>query len=118
MKTLEALISLLVFLLIIASLAPMAQPERDGIYRMQLANDIWRVFSLRGDLEGFDKTRMNVDAEEITKLTSLCVELDEEDVTSCIPEEKITQVRKTAIVYGEPKTITLRVGVGDTKNIK
>lgn len=118
MKTIEALISLLVFLIIIAGLAPMAQPERGGLYQMQLANDVWRVFSLRGDLEGFDKIKMNADADEITELTGLCISFDEEDVTSCIPESSITTMKKTAIVEGEPKIITLRIGIENADNYK
>jgi len=110
MQTLEAILSLLVFLLIVSVFVPIERAVDNSVYKMQIANDVWRVFWLRGDLQDFNKVKMNVDANEITKLTGLCIGFEEEDVTSCIPKEGIAQVRKTAIVDGKPEIITLMVG--------
>jgi hypothetical protein len=111
MKTLEAIIALLVFLMIVQMFQPTARQIDNSLHRMQIANDVWRVFQLRGDLEGFDKVRLNADAEKITGLTSLCIGFDEEDVTSCIAGNTVTQVKKVAIINGEPKEITMRIGI-------
>ncbi len=110
MKTVEAIIALLVFLLIVQLFVPMPQQLNSSLYKIQLVNDVWRVFQLRGDLQGFDKTKLNADVDEITKLTALCIEFEEEDVTSCIPKENIVQTNKIAIIEGEAKKITVKIG--------
>jgi len=110
MKTLESIISLLVFVSIAIMLIPEPKELDYSVYKTQIANDIWRVFELRNNFVGFDKNKLNDDANKITELTSLCIEFEEEDVTSCIPETKTIQIRKMAIVDGNPKTITMRIG--------
>ncbi len=110
MKTVEAIVALLVFLLILQLFNPTVRPVDSSLYQIQLANDIWRVFQLRGDLQGFNKLKLNADANEVTKLTSLCIEFDEEDVTSCIPKSNIAQISRMVIIDDQPKKITVKVG--------
>ena len=113
MQTIEALISLLVFLSILPLILSSIEPHvpDDALYRLHLANDIWRVFYLRGDFEDFDKAALNRDAEQITKLTGLCIGFEEEDVTSCIGESEFIRIKKIAIIDGNPKWITMMVSV-------
>ena len=113
MQTIEAIISLLVFLSILPLILSSIEPHvpDDSFYRLHLANDIWRVFYLRGDFENFDKSALNSDANQITKLTSLCIGFEEEDVTSCVSDSELIRIKKTAIVDGNPKWITMKVSV-------
>jgi hypothetical protein len=112
METFEAMLSLLVFLSMLTLFTPEPQAIDNSLYASQIANDVWRVFQLRGDLHNFDKLKLNADADTMTELTSLCIEFKEEDVTSCIPKDKITSIRRTVIKDGEPEAITMRIGLG------
>lgn len=104
-EALVALISVISFSLLVLAQRP---PElNDSLYHYQLGNDVWRVFYLRGDLEGFNKEGLNRDAEEVTRLTNLCVYLKEEDVASCLGEESRIHVQKEAWVNGEVTNLTL-----------
>lgn len=113
MQTIEAIISLLVFLSILPLVLSSIESHvpDDSLYRLHLANDVWRVFYLRGDFEDFDKAALNRDAGRITKLTGLCIGFEEEDVTSCVSDSELIRIKKTAIVGGIPKTITMAVSV-------
>lgn len=113
MQTIEAIISLLVFLSILPLILSSVEPHvpDDSLYRLHLANDIWRVFYLRGDFEDFNKLALNRDANQITELTNLCIGFEEEDVTSCVSDVELIKIRKIAFVNGNPKWITMKVSV-------
>lgn len=110
MQTFEALISFLVFVSIIAMLQVPHHEIDDSLYRLQLAGDVWRVFQLRGNLGGFDKLKMNLDADEITRITGLCIEMEEEDVATCIPQGSVVRIERLAIINGQPEAIHMRIG--------
>lgn len=108
MKSFEAMFTLLVVISFSLVVLGAGQPQLDyTLHQYQLANDVWRVWYLRGDLQGFDKASMNKDAEEITQLTGWCVYLEEEDVASCLGEGKLISVQKKAWVNGAVKDLTL-----------
>lgn len=113
MKTIEAIIAFVFFIMILQLFTPLSKNIDTSLYHVQIANDIWRVFQLRSDLQGFDKNKLNIDANRITELTKLCIEFQEEDVTSCIPKEKTAQLERVAIIDGKATKITLKIGTGE-----
>ncbi|HLC68452.1 MAG TPA: hypothetical protein VJH24_01315 [Candidatus Bilamarchaeaceae archaeon] len=107
-KSFEAIFTLLV--VVSFSLLILNQPLpgiNDSLYRLQLAHDVWRVWQLRGDLDGFDKNAMNRDADAMTALTGTCIYLEEEDVASCLGGERIIALPQKAWVNGEVKNLTV-----------
>lgn len=114
MNTLEAIFSFLVLLSLLPFIINIPDYSVDNShYSLKLAEDIWRVLYLRGDLEGFDKDALNKDVEEISTLTSLCISVEEEDVASCIPEGQPLVIKRIAFIKGNPKIISLKIGVNN-----
>lgn len=113
MQTFEFIIGLLTFLLIaqILSSSPNVSVD-DSLYKYQLANDVWRVFYLKGHLTSFDKIGLNSDANKITSLTGLCIEFEEEDVTSCIVKNQLITINKLAYYNGKINSLTIKIGSG------
>lgn len=99
MQSLEAVISLMVLVFILSYMLSGIAEEPgidDSLYRYQLAGDVWRVVSLRGNLEDFDfekgndaRDKVEEDFEEIERITGLCTYMGGIRVTSC-PGEKAT----------------------------
>lgn len=128
-KTLEAVISLVV-LLSFLSYGLLHHPvQHSRMYEHELAEDAWRVIYLRGGFgpewklgEGClslkdgcgvlwpDEVSMNRDAERITELTGLCVAMDGLQVASCLPGEGAMILHKTVSSGGEPMTFAFRMG--------
>ncbi len=107
MKSFEALLSLLAVVSFSLMVLQQHAELDDALYKYQLANDVWRIWYLKGHLATFDKHGMNSDAEKITELTGNCIYLEEEDVASCIGKEKISTVHKKAWVEDRIENITL-----------
>ena len=117
MQTLEAMMSLLFFL----SAASMAlasfetRPADDSLYRLQLAEDAWRVLYLRGNFRDLDDARdIEPDMTEIGEQTGLCLFIDGIEATNCRggteAHEMAASVTRTAIYRGEPATVTFSIG--------
>ncbi len=117
MQTLEAMMSLL-FFISAASLALASfetQPADDSLYRLQLAEDAWRVLYLRGDFKYFDDGQsLEADMAEIGEQTSLCLFMDGIEVTNCrggTEEHGMTaSITRTAVYRGEPRRFTFSIG--------
>ena len=88
MQTIEATISLLVLLTISLSLLQILPEQKidDSLYRMQLAEDAWRVLYLRGDFRDFsemNRTDIERDLATIGDETSFCVFIEGVRFTNC-----------------------------------
>jgi len=115
MQSIEAMLSLLIFLSI-AALAiaadPGPPPIDDGLYRVQLAEDAWRVLYLRGDFKDFrgERGAIEADMETIGGLTGLCLFMDGIEFTNCRggenPHEGQISLRRTVLLDGNPMTVT------------
>lgn len=122
MQTLEALFSLMIFLSLLCTLMAGIPPPHapdDSLYRLQLAEDSWRVLYLRGDLEDFSVTgaALKQDIRAIGEQTGLCIYLEGVRNTGCRDEGPLAQVtasiHRTVIEDGAPKTVTLTIGIPD-----
>ncbi len=123
MQSLEAVLSLLVFLLITTQIIPFdAKPVNDSLYRIQLANDVWRVLYLKNDFEDFSFTTGNPSLNsaeknliDITDVTGICVSVRGFGLWSCRPGnvygwvngEQIITIKKILVVSGVPSEVTL-----------
>ncbi|NYZ74412.1 hypothetical protein H0O00_04680 [Candidatus Micrarchaeota archaeon] len=119
MQSIEAVISLVVFLSIISFLLISSGEPRnidDSLYRIQLAEDAWRVLYLRGDLQGLNgsaesRARLENDMGTITDETALCVFMGGVEFTSCRGDgisgsagyEITASITRTAIYDGKPR---------------
>ena len=118
MQTFEALFSLFVFCLLAAQFLVFEEkPIDNSLYRLQLANDVWRALYLKGDFEDFSFNKGNqardnaeADLKEITEMTGICVFINGEQLTSCrgikTGEHMIT-TEKLLIVDGVPQKVQL-----------
>jgi len=120
MQSIEAIISLLVFLSLSAVfIAQLGQPNPpdDSLYRLQLAEDAWRVLYLQGHFHDFNEGKrlaLEEDMKKITDETGLCVFMEGTEITSCRggDEEHVmtASLSKTIIVDGKPKTVSFSIG--------
>jgi len=118
MQALEASLSLLVF----ASIAPLAlsaiqEPAHEHpLYRLQLAEDAWRVLYLRGDFEDFGdgkRAQIERDLSLIGVETGMCCFLEGVRFTNCRGPEgmRVTaSIRRTVISEGNPLAVTFSIG--------
>lgn len=119
MQSLEAILSLL-FLISIVS--PLLIPSNgneidDSLYRIQLAEDIWRVLYLRGDFHEFGDTKrtfIETEFELIGDETDLCIFMDGIEFTNCRGGEQEHELSaslpKTIIYEGRPKSVSFSIG--------
>jgi hypothetical protein len=116
MQSIEAAISLLVFVSLASAfllqLAPPGQPD-DSLYRIQLADDAWRVLSLRGDFQDFGEGKRETierDMGEIGRMTGFCIFISGVEFTNCRSggegHEAVVSIKKTIISDGVPKIVT------------
>ena len=110
MQTVECVISFVVLLSIAGMVINLDGPEiDDSLYRYQLAGDVWRVLWLKDGLKHFDKRMLQDDVERISEITGLEVSFDEEDVASYRGGKDVVVIKKTVIIKGEPRIITVRI---------
>lgn len=116
MKSFEALFTLVAVVAFALLVLRVQEPALDDtLYRYQLANDVWRVWWLRGGMDHgwnlIDRTVLNEDADRIGRLTGWCVYVEEEDVANCRDGIVIMAVQKKALVSElgrtEVKNLTL-----------
>lgn len=120
MQAFEALVSFLFFVFLSSFLLNLAGEQRyvdDSLYRVQLAEDAWRVLYLRGDFEDFGpnkRSQLEDELETIEDETGLCVFIDGVFITSCrggSREHQLTaSLRKTVIYTGALKNVTFSIG--------
>ncbi|MBD3390231.1 hypothetical protein GF415_04750 [Candidatus Micrarchaeota archaeon] len=122
MKTIEALISLMVLLSFTSFTLLESQPENEPtLLRYQLAEDIWRICYLKGC---FNQSVDLAEGENEIESRSIPVILEIEGKTGLaiafqapleiagnrLPGEDAISITKTVIVDGIPKGVQLRVG--------
>jgi hypothetical protein len=118
MQTVEAVLSFLAFAAISSSLmmAVHPVPQDDSLYRLQLAEDVWRVLYLRGDLapgSGEDGLALESDVRGIGDEAGLCVFIRGIETANCRggPEREMTvSVSRTMFVNGSLRSVTLSLG--------
>ena len=116
MQTLESIISLFFFISITTSILVYYSPEKidDSLYRLQLAEDVWRVLYLRDVFhDSPSREFLESEFEIIEEETGLCIFLDGIEITSCRGGEEhhmIASVTRTIIYDGSPKTHTFSIG--------
>ncbi len=113
MNTIEAVLSLLVFVLIISNFTSIPNPELDdSLYKLKLSEDIWRILYLKGDLKDFQEDKILEDLEEIKELTGLCVSINwkEKSIKTCEPSQFVV-VKRIAFINGSPEIISIKIGV-------
>jgi len=109
----EYMFVFLVFLSIISffTASLIHEPENPQLL-LKLSEDVWRIFYLNGDLDGFNKNAMNEDVMEIYSISKLCIEFDKEDVTSYIPNKRASVVTKKIVFINHiPKIVTMTISV-------
>ncbi len=116
MQILEAMISLMVLVSFLSFIAgeQHARAVDDSLYKYQLANDVWRVIYLRGDLKDFSfddanlaRDRIELDLQRVGELTNLCVFIGGERITNCRGEdvEKLVSTERITIVDDAPQRV-------------
>jgi len=120
MQTFEALVSFLFFVFLSSYLLGLTEEQRhvdDSLYRIQLAEDAWRVLYLRGSFEDFGpnkRAQLEEELDTIEEETALCVFIDGVFMTSCrggSQEHQLTaSLRKTVLYDGEPRNVTFSIG--------
>lgn len=122
MQSVEGMISLM-FLVSILSYMGAGISEKpeidDSLYRIQLAGDVWRVASLRGDFRDFDSSsnspsrdRLQNTFEEIESITGLCPYLGGKLVTPCSQKkmvERIASINHVLHDQGVAQNVTLTI---------
>lgn len=116
MQTIEACLSFLA-LISLSSLLVLPEGPRntdDSLYRLQLAEDIWRVLFLRGAFDGIERDSLERELEAIGKETGLCIFIDGVVYTNCRgsdePHSLTVSMQKTVLVEGVPETVSFSFG--------
>ncbi len=118
MQTVEAILSLLVFSSISASFLSVMDdqaPLDDSLYRLQLAEDAWRVLYLRGDLRDLDGPSGAVESDLglLGEETGLCYFFSGVQATNCRggePRLIVASIRRTVISGGKPEAVSFSLG--------
>ena len=116
MQSLESIISFFFFISIAAMILVAYSPQQldDSLYRLQLAEDSWRVLYLRGAFQSPSRESLESEFRMIEEQTGLCLFLDGIETTNCRGGEQghtiISSVTRTIIYEGEPKTHTFSIG--------
>ena len=123
MQSMESVLSLFFLVFLISFFLPLLPSARvdDSLWKIQIANDIWRVLYLRGDFNYFQdvwndpsKIRLHADCNDITSKTGICIEFDATDAGSsnCIGNEReLSSVERIVIVKNAPSTWVLTVKI-------
>ncbi|MDO8553293.1 MAG: hypothetical protein Q7S22_00670 [Candidatus Micrarchaeota archaeon] len=123
MKTLEATISLFIFLIFVTSVLADLKPQKidDSLYRYELASDAWRVLYLRDDLHNFSDDSLNLardraenDLTKMTEITGLCMNIEGVRVQSkqCRSKElkeSTVAIKRRLFAGDEAKEVSLTI---------
>lgn len=118
MQTIEAVFSLTLFLSIASAALSGAAPRPldDSLYRIQLAEDAWRVLYLRNDFESLGRPpseKLETDLRALGTMTGKCYFISGIEMTNCrgspITEFR-SKSRRTIIYDGQPKQVTFSIG--------
>ncbi len=121
MQTLEAILSFMFLLAIVSSMLSSfySAPLDDSLYRIQLAQDAWRVLYIRGDFHDYsdvsDSKRASIekDLDTLGNETGLCFFLEGVRITDCrgaqSGREMIVVLHETLIMDNTPKNVTFSI---------
>lgn len=121
MQSMEAVVSLMFFVSVLTyMLGGVAEKPGldDSLYRYQLADDVWRVEQLRGNLKNFSfdagndaRDDVEKDFDRLNGMTDLCIYMGGIKVTSChgshAIEEKVASINRAVYINGSVKNVTL-----------
>jgi hypothetical protein len=119
MQSLEAAFSLIVFLSLGTAFLLESEPPRaidDSLYRIQLADDAWRILYLRGhldDLSDSSREAVESDLRAMGEDSSLCFFIRGVEFTNCrddSPHVLAASVSRTVIRNGKPERFTFSIG--------
>lgn len=106
MQSLEAILSLMFLVSVVSFLLVSLEGQKldDSLYRVQLAEDAWRVLYLRGDFQDFSDSKRPVlesDLAAIGSETGLCIFMGGIQFTNCRDgqEHDITASLTKTLVY-------------------
>jgi hypothetical protein len=118
MQSLEAVISLMVFLMMASAMVFPAMkqgPSDDSLYRLQLADDAWRVLYLRGGLTGLNDQKraiVETDMQEMGRQTSLCFFISGIEFTNCRDQEqhgRLASISRLVFIDGEARRVAFSI---------
>ncbi|MEK6981823.1 MAG: hypothetical protein AABX38_02730 [Candidatus Micrarchaeota archaeon] len=119
MQTLEAVLSLLVFLSIVQFILYVPNLQLNtSLYKYYQVNDVYRVLYLKGDFNYLNlisgnaaKNKAEVDLKTIGALTGNCYFIRGIDVTNCRQDDSVTLIstEKVLIVNGTPQKVTISI---------
>jgi len=119
MQSIEAMVSFLFFVTIASGILLQLENQRDiddSVYRVQLAEDAWRVLYLRGDFRDFSDAKRAALEQELAAIgdeTGLCFFMDGVRFTNCRdsePHATAVSLRKTVFYDGKPQNFTFSIG--------
>lgn len=120
MQTLEAMLSLLLFCAAVPSLLlppPQQIPTDDSLYRLQLAEDAWRVLYLRGAFRDFGVLKEAAVESELASLgeeTGLCFFMEGVRLTNCrggmSAHSLAATISRTVIYEGKARQVSFSIG--------
>jgi hypothetical protein len=116
MQVLEASLSFLVFVSMTSMLMVAEEPDHidDSLYRIQVAEDVWRVLYLRGALSDFSRAELEAELSMIGEETGFCVFIDGVVYTNCRgpadTHHLTASLQKTLVINGSPKRLTFSLG--------
>ncbi len=119
MQTLEAMLSFVFLLFLCSHLFFSIEESRhtnDALYRLQLAEDVWRVLYLRGNFADFQSSNRYELEQEFALIgneTGLCIFMDGVQFTNCRggrPRHITAALTKTVIYEGTPRSFTFSIG--------
>lgn len=101
----------------LSALQSLPEPDHHrALYRLQLAEDAWRVLYLRGDFEDFgEESRAGIERDMalIGGETGLCYFMDGVRFTNCRGPEGVqigASIRRTVVSGGAPVAVTFSIG--------
>jgi hypothetical protein len=120
LQTMEAMLSFLAFSAAASSiLLPLdpSGPLDDSLYRLQLAEDAWRMLYLRGALRDFGEGSVAAAESELGMLgeeTGLCFFIDGVRITNCRGGGEahmiVSSITRVVIFDGKARTVTFSMG--------
>ncbi len=123
LQLIEAMISLM-FLLVATTFIVSSVPSHhvdDSLYRLQLANDVWRVLYLRDDFRDFSltdplnpsRTKTLDDIHFVGEESSLCIFIRGGQLSNCAFQNisNTVSVKKLVIADGQPEQVTLSIAI-------
>ena len=111
MKIVEALFSLVILSLICMTILNIyPSPQTPQIYKMQLAQDVWRIIQLKYDSipsDPVERGLIELDLNRIKSMTGLCVYIKGVRITNCrgISSYDVVTIHRYYVNYEGPAPV-------------